>query len=85
MVYYNMAESIKFPIIIKDTRGGEDVIEVYPEYTATQLITIVSQKKGLDDTKIKFIYSGKNIEPNQKLSDLNITKRSVIYMTMSIK
>jgi hypothetical protein len=72
-------------IFIRHANGSQDIVNVFPEYTVSQLKTIVCTKMNLNPSLMVFILDGKQIENNQSLEELGVHKKTIIYAVNNIK
>jgi hypothetical protein len=74
-----------FPIIVKETSGSEQRIDVYPEYTVNHLKTIISAKTNLQSSKMTLIFNGQKLEDNNaSLVGLGVKKNVQIFLVHKI-
>jgi hypothetical protein len=76
-----------FPILVQDTRGVDEMIIVFPDYTVGQVKTIFCTKRklNLNPGIMRLIFSGNNLYDNQCLADIKVKKNNRIYLTHFIK
>jgi hypothetical protein len=72
--------NIQFPIFVCDTRGTEDVFDVYSLFTVRRLKIIVSKKKKIPISNIDFIFNGKVLDDYICLAEGGMCKNCRIYM-----
>jgi hypothetical protein len=71
---------IWFPIFVRDTRGTEDVFEVYSDYKIKQLKIVIGVRKGIPESNINFIFNGKILNDEICLAEGGVHKNCRIYM-----
>jgi hypothetical protein len=74
-----------YSIIIVDEKGSNDKVDVYSDYSISQLKTIISAKKSIGSELLNLIYKGEILNNNKKLFELGIQKNCSLFLTFGIK
>jgi len=72
-------------VFIKHLTGQSVGVNVHLDQDVQELANVFAQRKGILDTRLRFVYGGKQLEIGRPLQNYGILKGSNIHLTAVLK
>uniref|UniRef100_A0A4W4H4F8 ISG15 ubiquitin like modifier n=1 Tax=Electrophorus electricus TaxID=8005 RepID=A0A4W4H4F8_ELEEL len=79
-----LSRPVPFQVLVKNEKDQKKTYDVTEDETVDELQRKIFNKERIPVDQQRLIYSSRQLEPDKKLKNYNITSGSTIYMTLCL-